>query len=77
MARRLIQTIIGPAMGVLSLRTEARLYRDAEWNEYRVTFYAVGLDNVAIKREGADYHTDNLQDAIATANHVLGNRADK
>lgn len=41
---------------------KAAVYRDAEWNEYRVRFYRNGLHQVQ-----ADYMTDNKQDALATA----------
>lgn len=39
-----------------------KVYRDSEWNEYRVVFY-----RDSIKQEGADYHTDDKADAISTA----------
>lgn len=40
----------------------AKVYRDSNWNEYRVRLYARGrLD------EAADYFTDDKQDAIDTA----------
>ena len=41
---------------------EARVYRDAEWNEYRVKFY---LNGHHMQEE--DYHTDDKQDAMDTA----------
>lgn len=40
----------------------ATVYRDAEWDEYRVRFYREG-----VYQEGADYHTDDKQDAMDTA----------
>jgi len=40
----------------------AKVYRDAEWNEYVVTFYRNGE-----KQHGADYHTDDRKDADKTA----------
>lgn len=40
----------------------AKVYRDSNWNEYRVRLYARGrLD------EATDYFTDDKQDAIDTA----------
>lgn len=41
----------------------AKVYRDVEWNEYRVIYYLNGQ-----KLNGADYHTDDKADAINTAN---------
>lgn len=55
MARRKIQTIA-------KAEREARIYWDAEWQEYRTTFY---VSNV--KQEDADHHTDDKEDAIDTA----------
>ena len=40
----------------------AKVYRDSEWNEYRVVFY-----RSTVKQEGADYHTSDRQDALDTA----------
>ena len=40
----------------------AKVYRDADWNEYRVKFYRNGM-----YQEGADYHTDDRDDALGTA----------
>lgn len=40
---------------------QARVYRDAEWNEYRVRIYLNGQLNAA-----ADYHTSDKQDAHDT-----------
>jgi hypothetical protein len=42
----------------------AKVYRDAEWNEYRVRFYFDGLLN-----EDADYFTSDKQDAIGSADY--------
>jgi len=39
-----------------------KIYKDLEWGEYRVKFYENGKHLV-----DADYHTDDMQDAIATA----------
>ena len=44
----------------------AKVYRDAEWNEYIVTFYRNGE-----KQHGADYHTDDYKDADKTAAHFV------
>lgn len=57
MARKLIETIKNETLGNV-----AKVYRDAEWNEYVVVFCALG-----VKQEGADYHTDDKEDAINTA----------
>lgn len=61
MALRLIDTVVndlGSVGGVLM----AKVYRDAEWNEYRVKFYRDGRH-----QSNADMHTDDKQDAIDTA----------
>lgn len=60
MSRRqvhLVELIQGPG-----LSRKATVYWDKEWSEYRVTFYVNG-----VKQQGADYHTDDKDDAIATA----------
>lgn len=43
----------------------AKVYRDSEWNEYRVRFYQDGHVQPA-----QDYHTDDKQDALDTARRV-------
>ena len=43
---------------------KAKIYRDAEWNEYRVKFYINGA-----YQENADFHTDSKRDAFDTARH--------
>lgn len=43
-------------------RVSAKVYRDAEWGEYRVRFYALGTH-----LRDADYHTDDREDAMSTA----------
>lgn len=43
---------------------KASVYRDSEWQEYRVKFNASG-----IYLEGADYHTTDKIDAIDTASN--------
>ena len=40
----------------------AIVYRDVEWDEYRVRFYRDGE-----YQDGADYHTSDKQDALDTA----------
>ena len=40
----------------------AKVYRDSEWDEYRVRLYIHGELHA-----GADYHTGDKADAIATA----------
>lgn len=58
---RLISTIHKAAA-----ETTAKIYRDSDWQEYRVKFYRAGqhLTN-------ADYHTEDKQDAIDTAHGQL------
>lgn len=41
----------------------ARVYRDTEWNEYRVKFYRPDGEHLI----GADYCTDDKTDAYDTA----------
>lgn len=53
---RLIATYAGP-------RVYAKVYRDIDWNEYRVKFY-LGTGKHLTE---ADYHTDDKQDALWTA----------
>ena len=40
----------------------AIVYSDREWEEYRVKFYHLGKH-----RAGCDYHTDDIDDAMDTA----------
>jgi hypothetical protein len=42
----------------------AKVYRDAEWDEHRVTFHKNGVHN-----KNADYHTDDKDDAHRTAKY--------
>lgn len=58
---RLISTIHKAAAEVT-----AKIYRDTEWQEYRVKFYREGQH-----LQNADYHTDDKQDAIDTAHGQL------
>ena len=44
----------------------AKVYRDSDWNEYRVKFFTDGVHQV-----DADYHTDDKQDAISTAESIV------
>lgn len=44
----------------------AKIYRDTDWGEYRVRFYRAGQHQT-----GADYHTDDLEDATDTAHGQL------
>lgn len=46
-----------------SLGHAAKVYRDTEWNEYRVKFY----DTEGQHHVHADYHTDEIDDALETA----------
>lgn len=51
--------------------TEARVYHDNEWDEYRVKHFKAGRH-----LEKADYHTDDKDDAIKTAHHyVMGGKS--
>lgn len=43
---------------------QAKVYRDAEWDEFVVVFYAAG-----VRQAGADYHTSDRGDAIGTCRH--------
>lgn len=49
------------------LRLQAKVYRDAEWREYRVKFYRQGQ-----YQADADYHTDDKSDAQFTARSFCG-----
>jgi hypothetical protein len=44
----------------------AKIYRDIDWNEYRVKFYFNGRYN-----PDADYHTDDYGDALGTAKKIV------
>lgn len=57
MALRRIETILNDGK-----KLAAKVYRDAEWQEYRVKFFRNGKH-----QEGADYHTDDKADAQFTA----------
>lgn len=61
MALRLIETLING-------NNTAKVYRDAEWQEYRVKFWQNGFR----QPERTDYHTDDKQDAIGTAKEMIG-----
>ena len=50
-------------INAISSEKIAKVYRDSEFNEYRVTFH---LNEYHHLRE-ADYHTDDKQDALDTA----------
>jgi hypothetical protein len=58
---RLISTIHKAAA-----EATAKIYRDTEWNEYRVKFYQQGQH-----LQNADYHTDCKEDAHSTAHGQL------
>lgn len=45
----------------------ARAFRDSEWQEYRVKFYRNGV----YEGRESDYHTDNKEDAVSTAEHFV------
>lgn len=57
MSLRLVTSIANQHTG-----KAAKVYRDTDWNEYRVKFYRNGK-----YQEGADSHTDDKDDAIGTA----------
>lgn len=59
MALRLINTIEADS-------NTAKVYRDSDWNEYRVKFFASGVHQV-----DADYHTTSKEDAISTAESIV------
>lgn len=42
-------------------------YKDVEWSEFRVRFFESGA-----YLAGADYHTDDMSDAIYTAAREIG-----
>jgi hypothetical protein len=60
MALRKIESISNTKNG-----KSATVYRDAEFQEYRVKFYQDGKH-----LEAADYHTDDKADAQSTARRV-------
>lgn len=64
MALRLKQTILPKRATEQCLM--ARVYRDADWSEYRVKFFRAGQH-----MNGADYHTADLSDAVDTARFTL------
>lgn len=49
---------------------KAEIFRDTEWEEFRVKFYRQGQYQIH-----ADYHTDDRKDANDTAAHWV-NKAD-
>lgn len=49
----------------------AKIYKDAEWNEYRVTLSHIDDPQNVL----STYHSDDLQDARATANTILNEMA--
>lgn len=65
---------MSPRRKIAAFTVEARtakVYRDAEWNEYRVCFYLNGT-----KQLNADYHTPDKPDALATAQHWVNESTD-
>lgn len=60
MTLRIFETIINNSTG-----TTAKIYRDTEWNEYRVKY---SIDGVHAKN--SDYHTDDKGDAQRTARKI-------
>ena len=61
---RLITTIQNPATEQV-----AKVYRDTDWNEYRVKFFECGIHQVE-----SDYHTDDKDDALDTAKLIVFGR---
>jgi len=61
-AQKLIKTIHSP-----DGKRMAKVYRDRDWDEFIVKFYANGEH-----QEEADYHTDDRTDAEGTAAHEMG-----
>jgi hypothetical protein len=47
----------------------AKIYRNAEYDEYVVKFYRDGVYQV-----DADYFTDDIGDAISTSTHFTSNK---
>lgn len=66
MARRLIKTFTSD-----DGQKQARVYRDSEWNEYRVRFHKLS-DAVWVLQPAADYHTDDKRDAEQSAFMMVG-----
>ncbi len=62
MGLRRIETIANTVEGLT-----AKVYRDPEWQEYRVKFLRDGT-----YQAGADYHTDDKADAQFTARTYCG-----
>lgn len=48
--------------GFTVLDRTAKVYKDEDWNEFRVKFYIKG-----VHQAGSDYHTDSRSDALQTA----------
>ena len=51
----------------VSTGQNAKVYRDTDWQEYRVKFY----DEAGQHLTNADYHTDSKEDAESTARAQL------
>lgn len=49
----------------------AKVYKDTDWGEHRVKFFKNGKH----LGEGPDYHTDDVEDAHATAKSQLNRYA--
>lgn len=49
---------------------KAVVYRDAEWEEYRVKFW-VDFNGSPVYQVDADYHTDDKVDAMDTAESIV------
>jgi hypothetical protein len=60
-----------PAHMTMAKAILARVYRDTEWDEYRVKLFVVGVDGVEVHRTRADFHTDDKADALTTAKTMV------
>lgn len=63
MTRRLVSIVVGGAIPGESVK----VYRDAEWGEYRAVLCYEGG-----KASRFTYHTDDLGDAMGTAREMIG-----
>ena len=78
MARRLIQTerrAVHQLAHPLLVALVARVYRDAEWNEYRVTLAHETVGGALVALPDATYHTDDKGDALNTAQVMMDDHA--
>ena len=58
-------------------RAFAKVHRESETNEYRVSFYRLNTQSGEYERNmNADYFTDDKQDALGTAELFIEREAD-